>query len=165
MAENNSGLQRLIDSLICYNEEHRLAICRPCGLVFPTHVASHLRNFHYALSKQERRAIIRYIDTLDTQLPEDVIKGLSSEIEIDAIDGLPIHDRIVCCEACQLLGAESTIIRHCQTAHNWTMAQSIFNVYLTNNCSDVDYTGSTNIFPKPCQILRSTKTKAEFLYY
>jgi len=111
-------LQQLISSFIYYNSDYRLAICQPCGSVLPKNVALHLYRFHDTLSHIERTAIVNYINTLEHEQPDNILKEISFETEIDAIEGLPI-DEVACCTACKLLGAESTIIKHCQNKHNW----------------------------------------------
>ena len=133
--------QYVIDSLVYYNARYRLAICQPCGSVFPRNVVTHLRDHHNMLSVSERAAIVQYINKLDILEPNDIIKELSSGVEIDAIEGLPIHEEIVRCQGCQKLGAESTIIIHCRDKHNWTTVQGMYTIYLVNNCSNV---GKTN---------------------
>src|SRR5262245_13069948 len=158
MVENNSDLQRLFNSLICFNREYRLAICHPCGFVFPKDIPRHLRDHYNISSKREQRAIVEYINTLNIRSPKNVMKDLSLELEIDAIEGLTIHT-LVRCKTCQLLGAESTIMKHCQTTHNWTSIQSTFSIYFANHCSNVDYADRTNISTKAYQILSSMKDR------
>ena len=119
---DDSQLQQLTSSLIYYNSQYRLAICQPCGSVLPSNIALHLSRTHKTLSKMERTAVINYMNMLDTERPENVLKEISSETEIDAIEGLPI-DEVLCCTICKLLGANSTIIKHCQSKHGWLTGQ------------------------------------------
>jgi len=137
MAENSPVLQQLINSLVYYNTEYRVAICQPCGSVFPKDVATHLRNYHYVFSTSERGAIINYINTLDIRRPENIMEYISLTTEVDAIEGLPIYN-LVRCKNCQKLGAESTILAHCQNKHGWNTTQGMSNVYFINDCSNVD---------------------------
>ena len=125
MAQNNIELEHTIKSLIYYNTKYCLAICQPCGSVLSTNAAFHLRNFHAILSITERRAIIDYINTLDTQKSEDFYEEISFEKENDVIDGLSTSE-VLQCRRCKLLGAESTIIKHCQNKHDWITRQGNF---------------------------------------
>ena len=135
---NNSSIQCLVDSFIYYNQEYRLVICQLCKSVFPNNIARHLQSHHSSiLSTAEQTAIIDYIDTLDTQQSENIIKNKSSEVEIDVIDGLPIH-KLIRCLYCQMLSSESTIIKHCRNQHKWSTGQSIFYVYITNESTNMD---------------------------
>ena len=118
----NNRLQKLINSLIYYNNEYHLAICKPCGSVLPKNIALHFYRIHNTLSNIERTSIVDYINTLDIEQPEDILKQFSVETEIDMIEGLPIHE-VICCTVCKLLGAESTIIKHCQSEHSWITGQ------------------------------------------
>ena len=124
MARADAEHQGLINSLIYYNAEYQLAICQPCGSVLAGNTALHLQRFHNILSHRERSTIANYVNTLTRQRPEDIMKNISVEIETDAIEGLPIHT-VAVCKACKLLGAESTIIKHCQNKHSWTTVQGM----------------------------------------
>ena len=146
MVKNNLEFEHIIKSLIYYNEEHRLAICQPCASILPKDIMRHLRNFHGTLSVSERAAIVKHIETLSIQQPESVMESISLETEIDAIEGLPVHN-IARCKVCQELGAESTIMNHCWSKHSWTKSQRMSNTCFTDDSSNVDKTDCTNIAP------------------
>ena len=165
MVKNTSKLQDLIDSVVYYNTKYKLAICRACGIVFPKNIAVHLRNFHSVLLNSERAAILNHINALDIQQPECIMQNISELGEIDAIDGLPIHE-LVQCTICQALAAKSTIIRHCQDKHNWTTSQGILIVFIANDCLNVDKANSSDASTKlkPIEIFSSANVKSEFIY-
>lgn len=126
---DSNQLQELITSLIHYNSKYRLAICKPCGSVLPKNTLLHFRRLHNTLSNIERASIIKYIGSLDIQQPEDISNQFLFETEIDEIVGLPVHE-LVGCTVCKLLGAESTVIKHCQSEHSWTTGRSKYcNIY------------------------------------
>jgi Orsellinic acid/F9775 biosynthesis cluster protein D len=116
---NDNKYQTLIESVVYYNVENRLAICRLCGTALPDDAASHLRQLHSAFSCSERVAIVKYINTLNKQPHEEFNQKVSFRREIDAIEGLPIHERFHC-QIYHELGAKRTIVKHCREKHNWT---------------------------------------------
>ena len=143
MSHSKYPSQQLIDSLVYYNTKYRLAICIPCGTVFPKHIATHIKKYHNGFTSAERATIVNYIKELDVQSIDDVAKTLSATIEIDAIEGLPTQT-ITGCQNCNILSAESTMIGHCQREHSWTSSKRITIIYVSDNRSNVDLPGGSN---------------------
>ena len=118
--ENNKNL---IDELILYHSTSGLVICRPCKSAMPDDIQRHLRDFHKTLTSAERVAIIKHLNSIaGRRSVKQVTMDYVYNFEVEAIDGLSIISGFKCIR-CGLLGAKSTIKRHCEVKHNWTTTQ------------------------------------------
>jgi hypothetical protein len=113
-----------IDELILYHSITGLVICRLCKSAMPDDIQRHLQDFHNTLTPPEKIAVVHHLNSL---LERRSIKQITTEyvynVEVEAIEGLPIISGFKC-ERCGLLGAKSTIKKHCEMNHAWTTSQS-----------------------------------------
>jgi len=120
--DNLASLKKLVNELIIYHQDHGLAICQPCQVAFPKDIERHLLEHHNALPLVDRKAVLNHIQSLPGKRSIEAINAeLSTEREIDAIYGLKIVE-VWKCNECGLLGADTTVERHCRD-HGWITGQ------------------------------------------
>jgi hypothetical protein len=112
-------------NLLDYNATHRILICRECQyMVQKSAISSHL--LHHKIYREERQALLAWVNELHLLEPEDVPPSAS---RTPAIDGLPIitRYRYISSPDCESLCVSLKRIKRHQSSH--------LNV---NDLSDVD---------------------------
>ena len=129
MTNNTESFNKLVNDLIIYHQDLGLAICRPCGIAFPTDAKCHLLKHHKMLRPSERQELAQHIQLLPERRSfEEIHSNLSAAVEIEEIQGLPSTEAFKCGH-CTFLGAEASVKLHCRS-HGWVVGQRDFHFVL-----------------------------------
>jgi hypothetical protein len=109
-------MNALIESVIYFNTQYNLAICKPCGSILPgIGLARHFRTkSHAALTTKERTAICDRVKEWNVISAETFYEGILVEGAIPAIKELPIYD-VNRCNECGVVLGDAAITKHCNT--------------------------------------------------
>jgi uncharacterized C2H2 Zn-finger protein len=114
-----------IHSYVVYSSELHALICRSCKYgLNPNGVDRHLRKWHKAIPLELRKRIVKWCDGLPAKPLSDVQIPMT---EVNAIEGLKVTDGSMCLSCGSLFGTRLSMMRHCQTSHEWTISKSNYN--------------------------------------